>query len=79
MASFIIMTSEEADQVRGPSAVNPAAALEPVERMGGVFILGVEVLDDPAHAAHKEFLSGLPTKDSGDPDFPGPMETQEQA
>lgn len=73
MGMCIMMTSAEADQVRGPSATDPSAVLMPVERQGGAFILGVEVLADPAHAAHKDFLDGLPKKDSADADFPAEL------
>lgn len=74
MSKFILMTTEQADNVRGLSGSNSSAALEPIEREGGVFILGGEVLADPAHAAHRDYLSALPQMDSGDPDFPPPLE-----
>ena len=74
MASFILLNGEQADLVRGPSVVTPAAALEPVEREGGVFILGVAVLSDPAHVSHHEFLASLPRMDSADPVFPPAIE-----
>jgi hypothetical protein len=74
MAMFILLTAEQADTVRGPSSSAPSAALAPVERQGGVFILGVEVLGDPAHEAHEALLGGLPQKDSGAPDFPPTIE-----
>jgi len=70
MAMFILLTAEQADTVRGPSSSTPSAALAPVERQGGVFILGVEVLGDPAHQAHWSYLSALPQLDSADPAFP---------
>ena len=63
MATFIIMTAAEADQVRGPS-------LQPIERENQQYILNVLVLEDPEHAAHHEFLRTLPTMDSSDPNFP---------
>lgn len=72
MATFIILDSDQADTVRGPTT--SPAALNPVERAGDVFILGVGVLTDPAHAMHAEFLSGLPQMDSADPGFPGELE-----
>lgn len=70
MALFIFLTSEQADQVRGPSDVTPSAALNPIERQSGIFILGIAVLADPAHEAHWEYLGALPQIDSTDPDFP---------
>jgi hypothetical protein len=77
MSVFILLTSAEADQVRGPSATNPAASLNPIERQGDVFILGVNVLSDPAHEAHWEYLGALPQMDSDDPAFPGPIDPEE--
>lgn len=68
MATFIILDSDQADSVRGLSS--PSAALNPIEREGGVFLLGVEVLDDPAHAAHRDYLSALPRMDDSDLNFP---------
>lgn len=73
MALFIILNAAEAEQVRGPSAIDPAASLIPVERQGGTFILGSAVLADPAHEAHWQFLIGLPQKRSDAGDFPPPM------
>lgn len=62
MANVILLTSAEADAVRGPSAEAPTrAALQPVALTDGRFILGVEVLDDPAHAEARAFLAALPT------------------
>lgn len=77
MALFIILTSAEADQVRGPSAVDPAASLNPIERQGGKFILGVGVLADPRHEEHWEFLGTLPQLDSADENFPPAIELPE--
>lgn len=70
MAMFILLTAGQADHVRGPSISTPAAALDPIERQGGALILGIDVLTDPAHAAHRDFLSVLPGLDSSDPSFP---------
>ena len=67
MALFILLTPNEADSVRGSSS--PSAALDPIEREGGVFILGIEVLTDPSHESHRAFLENLPQKDSDDFDF----------
>lgn len=77
MAMFILLTASEADHVRGPSATVPSSALEPVERQGGVFILGVGVLSDPAHAAHHDYLMELPQMDSSDPAFPPELDEDE--
>jgi len=70
MAMFILLTSQHAAAVRGASNTNPAASLNPVERQGGIYILGAEVLADPAHAAHLGVLAGLPQLDSEDLEFP---------
>lgn len=72
MALFIILTPEQADQVRGPTT--PPAVLMPVERQGGVYILGVEVLADAAHAEWHDYLAALPTLDISDPNFPPVIE-----
>jgi hypothetical protein len=68
MSDFIILTAVEADTVRGPTAA--FAALDPVEREGAVFILGVEVLADPAHAEHHDYLAALPVMADDDAAFP---------
>lgn len=71
MAMFILLSSyADTEEVRGPSASEPDAYLEPIERQGGIWILGVEVLDDPAHAAHHAYLSTFPQMDSANPAFP---------
>jgi hypothetical protein len=55
---FIVLSQEQAEQVRGKST--PFAALEPRKIEDGRFILGTQVLDDPAHAKHIPFLATLP-------------------
>ncbi len=70
MATFILLAREDRDIVAGPSGIIPGRALLPIERMNGVFILGAEVLDDPAHAPHRACLSLLPQLDGEDPSFP---------
>lgn len=74
MAMFILLTAGQAEHVRGPSGVSPSAALDPVERQGGLFVLGIDVLGDPAHVTHRNFLSALPQLDSEDPSFPATIE-----
>lgn len=64
MSSIIILTAAEAEAVRGMST--PIAAIEPVALKDGRFILGVEVLNDPAHAKHLSKLSGLSKSDAKD-------------
>ena len=75
MPEFIVLTSDEAAQVRGPAL--PPYALEPIERLGGVFILPADVLDHPAYAMHAEFLAALPQMDSADPSFPAALDPAE--
>jgi len=67
MSSVIILTAAEAEAVRGNST--PIAAIEPVALTDGRFMLGTEVLADPAHKAHWDVLTKLPQKDSDDPAF----------
>ena len=64
MSSIIILTAAEAEAVRGNST--PMAAIEPVALMDGTFMLGIEVLTDPAHVKHLSMLSGLATADAQD-------------
>jgi hypothetical protein len=60
----IVLTAEQATQVRGPSDEAPKlAALAPIALTDGRFILGVEVLDDPRHVEDRAFLSSLPQVD----------------
>lgn len=70
MATFIILNASQADAVRGPSAIDPLSALNPIARQGNLFILPVAVLDDPAHVAHIDFLSALPQLASDAEGFP---------
>lgn len=57
---MIVLTAEEADKVRGRSPKDATAALAPVALKDGRFILGDEVLDDPAHEDVRDFLASLP-------------------
>jgi hypothetical protein len=63
---MILLTSEQADQVRGPAS--PMHELRPVQLANGGFILPMEVLSDPAFAVHHEFLSSLTTIDDPAPE-----------
>ena len=49
MPQYIILTKAEADAIRGKSS--PFAAIEPVLLKDGTYVIGDEVLADPAHAA----------------------------
>lgn len=60
MSAAIFLTAEEADTVRGLSPLKDGHALIPVATNDGRFMLGVGVLDDPAFAYARDFLSTLP-------------------
>ena len=65
---MIILTAPEAAQVRGQTATN--RALDPVILADGVtYFLPEEVLADPAHALHHDFLATLPTRDVAQRNF----------
>ncbi len=55
---MILLTSAEADQVRGMT--QPGHALEPRKLKSGDFVLPPEVMDDQMHAEHHDFLNTLP-------------------
>lgn len=61
MTSFILLDAAQAAEVRGPSATRPWAEIRPVELADGRFVLTADVLDDPAHVAHRALLAGLDT------------------
>ena len=56
---MIYLTVEQADHVRGSTA--NGAYLSPVPIADGRFILGENVLTDPDHAMHYDYLAALPT------------------
>jgi len=67
MSKVILLTAAQAAAVRGPSETEPKfAALQPAPLTDGRYILGVEVLDDPALAEDRAFLSGLAQADVAD-------------
>lgn len=57
MINVLSLTKDEADAVRGVTSAG--AALNPIPFEDG-FILGLQVLEDPRHAKHKELLASLP-------------------
>lgn len=63
---MIVLTADEAAKVRGISPTQENAGLDPVPLKDGTFILGEEVLSDPAHADVRAFLAKLPTVKSID-------------
>lgn len=66
MTTLILLSAADAEAVRGPSVTVEGAALEPIALTDGRFILPVAVLADPAHAAHRALLAGLPTAEMAD-------------
>lgn len=59
--TFILLTPQEADAVRGETS--PGAWLAPVPlRDGATYVLPVRVLDDPAHMGVRSVLAGLPCR-----------------
>lgn len=59
--TFILLTPQEADAVRGETS--PGAWLAPVPlRDGATYVLPVRVLDDPAHQAAWPALVALPRR-----------------
>ena len=70
---FIILTSEQAEAVRGPTA--PGAALFPLPLADGVsFVLPASVLEDPSHASHHDLLGELPTRAVEEAEWPVPID-----
>ena len=66
---MIVLTAEQAEEVRGPTA--SGSALEPVALADGVtLVLPEAVLNDPAHAAHQAFLASLPTREIAQNEWP---------
>lgn len=64
---MIILTPEQADQVRGTTA--PGHALDPMALLDGSFALPEAVLSDPAHGVHHALLGSLPTRDVADNEY----------
>ena len=60
MTEYIILSQAERDAIRGHSS--PMHAIEPVELKDGTFVIGDEVLADPAHAARVTRIAGLRRK-----------------
>lgn len=60
MTEVLALTADEAEKVRGFSSIKAGHALNPAPLQDGRFILGLRVLDDPAHQDAWEFLRSLP-------------------
>lgn len=58
--SYIILSRAERDAIRGHSS--PMHAIEPVELRDGTFVIGDEVLADPAHTARVSKVIGIRSK-----------------
>jgi hypothetical protein len=58
LGPFIKLTADEANQVRMLS--RPGHAIAPVPLKDGTLFLPLSVLDDSAHAQHRDFLLALP-------------------
>lgn len=61
--NVIHMTGGQAAAVSGTSPINSHAALIPVAMTDGTYIVGVEVLADPAHASKRSALQAAPVVD----------------
>lgn len=60
MTEALVLDAEQAEKVRGLSPSKDGAVLAPRSLKDGRFILGPEVLDDPAHEDVWDFLASLP-------------------
>lgn len=69
---YIALTEAQADTVRGETTPNHwlAPALIQEGEHAGTYVLSVNVLDDPAHAAYHAMLSALPQFDYTFPPTP---------
>ncbi|RKK04821.1 hypothetical protein EBE87_20280 [Pseudoroseomonas wenyumeiae] len=61
LSGYIILTADQAEAVRGPTA--PGAALDPRPLQSGAWALPVRVLLDPAHEMHHALLGDLPVRE----------------
>jgi hypothetical protein len=57
---MILLTAEEADQVRGYSDPEHMHELMPIPLVDGTFVLSLEVLSDPYHGQKQAFLASKP-------------------
>ena len=72
---FIILTSEQAEAVGGPTG--PGAALVPVPLADGLtYVLPAAVLDDPAHEVRQAALALLPMRSVAADEWPSPPEME---
>lgn len=66
---MIILTAQQADQVRGPTT--PGHSLDPVALTNGTFALPESVLTDHAHAQHHTMLELLPRREVAANEYQG--------
>jgi hypothetical protein len=57
---MILLTAEEAGQVRGYADPEHMAALMPIALVDGTFVLPLDVLSDPVHGKNQAFLASKP-------------------
>lgn len=60
MTEVLTLTAEEAEKIRGRSPKDNGCVIDPRPLKDGRFILGLGVLDDPAHEDARDFLRSLP-------------------
>lgn len=73
--TFIILSSSQADHVRG--STGPESALAPVALASGTqWVVPVAVLSDPAHSEHHTYLSALTQRTVADNEWPVPEEPE---
>src|SRR5262245_5470606 len=58
--TFIVLTLDDSNQVR--MLTKPGHACAPVPLKDGTLILPRELLDDPEHLEHRDFLATLPQR-----------------
>jgi len=67
MATMLILTPEEADQVRG--LTSKGNALAPTPLLDGMFALPLQCAEDPGHSKFRRFLRVLPKQEVAPEDF----------
>ena len=63
MSDVILLTADQANQVRGPSVLTPLVGLMPVGLTDGRYYLPASVLGAPQFATAYAVLAALPTAD----------------
>jgi hypothetical protein len=81
----IIFTATDKAIVEAGNPYLNGSRLKPVERLGGTngnpdpcYIANAAVLTNPDFAAAQPYLSGLPIKNSSDPDFPPELPSDDE-